>query len=547
LNSRQAAKTGLLARIAPWVLLAVGGGVYANSLSGSFIFDDLPSIVENDRIRQVLPLLSAKTAGTLQAPVDRRPIVRLSLVLNYAIGGLDVRGYHLVNIGVHLLCALVLFGVVRRSRGFGQDADGLALSCALLWMVHPLQTQCVNYTIQRSESIMGLFYLLTLYCASRGMETNSGRWYGASALSCGLGMASKETMVTAPVVVLLYDRVFHASSGAGIWRQRRGLHLGLAGTWMILAALMGSGPHGVTVGFSRDVGPWDYAKNQCVVLVDYLRKVFWPQPLRLDYGYPLALSFGEVAPYAGIVLALLVLTGIGLFLRPRLGFLGAWFFVILGPTSSFVPIVNEVGAERRMYLPLAGLIALVVVAGHAGLGKAVPRQKIWIGSVLVAGAAAALSYGTIRRNQDFRSPVAVWQTAVDALPLNPRGHSNLGNALESQGRLEEAIAHYRRAVELRPDFVQAYYNLGNALQSLGRYEEAIESYRRALLIRSDYARVYNNLGTALRSLGRYEEAILHFREALALRPELVEAHHNLKRALELKTAKSAGTERTQER
>jgi len=533
---------------APWFLIIVGALVYANSLSGPFIYDDILAIVDNDDIRQFLPLWRPGELSD-RLSINSRPVVRFSLALNYAISGLDVRGYHVLNIAVHILCALVLFGVVRRTLAgkrlrsrLGGKAGGMALAGALLWMVHPLQSQCVNYITQRSESIMALFYLLVLYCFIRGIDSGRRRWYGAAVLACALGMASKEVMVTAPLMVLLYDRVFQADSLAQALRQRGALYAGLAATWPLLAFLVWSVPHGSSIGFAAGVGGWNYALNQCIAIVDYLRLSFWPHPLILDYGYPQPLTLGAVLPQAVVVIALLISTAVAWFYQPMLGFPGAWFFVILGPTSSFVPFAGEVGAERRMYLPLAGLIVILVITGYVALERAVRRWRIdvegtgsrrqgewagWLAVVLTLGIASILGGITVRRNRDYQSAVSIWQTVVDAVPGNPRGHSSLGAAFAEEGRMEEALRRYRQALLIRPDHADAHFNLANAFSALGEVERAIYHFRRAVHSKPVYAEAHNNLGLALHRQGRLEEAIHHFRRALQLRPDYAKAHNNL--------------------
>jgi hypothetical protein len=162
----------------------------------------------------------------------------------------------------------------------------------MLWVVHPLQTQSVTYVWQRCESLMGMFYLLTLYCVIRSDASARARWWSAGAVeSCALGMASKEVMATAPVVVLLHDRVFLAGSWKELGRRRWGLYAGLAGTWSILAALLLSGvaQEGVWraswLETRQSIPPWSYLLTQAGVITHYLRLAFWQDPLCLDYGY----------------------------------------------------------------------------------------------------------------------------------------------------------------------------------------------------------------------------------------------------------------------
>ena len=171
----------------PLLIVAAGLIVYSNSFSGVFLFDDAPHIVHNERIRHLWPLTELFS--------EHRPVLDLSLAINYALGELDVWGYHAVNLAVHLLAGLTLYGVIRRSLSreglkdrFSPASESLASIAALIWVVHPLQTQSVTYVIQRSESLLGLFYLLTLYCLIRSVDSvHRHVWYATTVVCCALG------------------------------------------------------------------------------------------------------------------------------------------------------------------------------------------------------------------------------------------------------------------------------------------------------------------------------------------------------------------------
>ena len=213
-------------------------------------------------------------------------------------------------------------------------------------MVHPIQTDAVDYLTQRSELMMGLFYLLTLYCAIRALGSDSpDRWHAAAVVSCLLGAGCKESIVTAPVIVVLYDRMFVFDSMKDALRARTGLYIGLWLSWVELAAVATS--RNKTVGFSSGVSAWTYLLNQTQMISQYLKLTIWPHALVIDYGVPRPYGLMDVLPQALLVVTLLIVTGIALVRSPMAGFLGAWFFITLAPTSSFIPIVSEVGAERR--------------------------------------------------------------------------------------------------------------------------------------------------------------------------------------------------------
>jgi tetratricopeptide (TPR) repeat protein len=509
----------------PLVVVAAGVLAYQNSFTVPFLFDDPAWVERNPRIRHAWAVKAL--SGT------SRPVVQWSLALNYAAGSLDVRGYHAFNLAVHLLAALTLYGVVRRTftakrlrPRYGQGATGLALAVALLWLVHPLQTESVTYIIQRAESMMGLCYLLTLYCVIRGADSADGRlWYGAGVIACAAGMGTKPVMVTAPLMILLYDRAFLAGSFREALRQRTWLYSGLAATWALLPVWLaaGRGEWNASAGPAYPaVGPVEYALTQPGVILHYLRLSLWPHPLCLDYAWPIARTWADILPPLLVLAVLLGATVWAWKTDPAWGFWGAWFFLILAPSSSVIPIADA-AVEHRMYLPLAAVVTLGVSGLHAVAGRRA--------GIVVAALAVALGYLTWRRNQDYRSELAIWQDTVARSPDNSRAHNNLGIALKQAGRVPEAIEHYEEALRTEPEYADAHYNLAIAWQQTGRLREAVAHYTESLRIKPDHAEAHNNLGNALARLGRPHEAIAHFEEALRLKPEYADAHLNLGLAL----------------
>ncbi|MFH0982524.1 MAG: tetratricopeptide repeat protein [Planctomycetota bacterium] len=525
-----------------WLLVPLAGMlVYLNSFWGVFLFDDEPGIVHNPFLRQLWPI-------TGQVRNAQRPVLNLSLAVNYALGGLNVWGYHLFNMAVHVLAGLTLFGVVRRTlerepfrSTWGRSAPWPAVVLALIWVVHPLQTQSVTYLIQRSESMMGLFYLLTLYGLIHGADSaHPRRWYAASVGACVLGMGSKEVMLTAPGMVWLYDRVFLAGSFAAALRQRWGFYVGLAATCLIpliaggVIGALNPHPAGQTaVGFGVvGLTPWAYALTQPGVILHYLKLALWPHPLCLDYWWPIAQDLRTVVLPGIVLLVLLVGTLWAFRRRPWLGFLGAWFFMILAPTSSFIPI-RDIAFEHRMYLPLAAVLMLAVVGGWSAARLAFDRLAVpgrlrqALGGGMALGVVAALGVGTVKRNETYGSRIAMWSDVIVQRPQNPRAQSDLGLALFDAGSIDEAVIRYSQALRIDPDYAKAHTNLGNALVRLGRLEEALAHHREAVRLAPDYPEVRNNLGMALAQAGRTEEAVAEFLEALRLNPDYPSARINL--------------------
>jgi len=521
--------------VLPALVVLAGILAFASSFRGTFLFDDHISILNNLNIRRL---------GTCMLHTTR-PLVGLTLFLNLAAGGFDPAGYHLFNLAVHLLASLVLYGAVRRTlslAGWGTDDAAraiLAACAAAIWVVHPLQTESVTYIIQRSESMMGLFYLLTMYCAIRGFERHpdpasgirhpasrtpnflrtrwvrrtqrAAFWHMLAVIACSLGMVSKPVMVTAPLMVLLYDRLFVSRSFANALRARRSFYVLLAMTWIVPAAIL-SVPHesSTSAGYgARIVSPVAYLLTQPGVIFHYLGLVFRPGPLCLDYAWPPAASFGEVAGPVAIIAALLGLTVALAVRRKPLSFTGIWFFLVLASTSSIVPVADY-AVEHRMYLPLAGPVVLLLAGAYGGWQRvrerlpSVPRPSVLIlGGTLVV--VAALVPVTAARNRDYRSQKRMWESVLEVRPDNVRAHLGIGAAALGEGGVDEARRRFDTIISRVPD-----------LDTAAR-----------MGLRTEYALTRNNLGVLCEREGRYEEAESHFREALRVSSEYGDARRNL--------------------
>ncbi len=508
------------------VIILAALAVYHNCFAVPLLLDDVPSVVQNPSIHHLWPVWSA-----LSPPVDSyvggRPVVNLSLAVNYALGGPLVWGYHAFNLAVHILAGLTLYGIVRRTllcpllrERFGASATRLALAVAVLWTVHPLQTEAVIYISERCELLMGLFYLLTVYCFIRGTDAQrSSGWFALSVVACVLGMASKEVMVTAPVMVLLYDRTFVSGSFRKAWTRHRWLYLGLAGTWVLLGRLM-VGLHYRGAGYGLGIPWWAYALVECRTVAQYLWLTIWPHPLVFDYGEFVAIRhMGEVAPYAVMLAVLVAGVLVELKRRPAIGLVGAWFFLILAPTSSVVPISGQPMAEYRMYLPLAAVITLVVV----GIDSRMGRRSTAVFLALAVG----LGFLATRRNEDYRTELSIWNDTVAKCPDNARAHTHLGGALLAAGRFPEAVWHYEQVVRLKPGDAGAHDNLGNGLLKAGKVSEAVEQYEQALQLKPGFSDAHVNLGNAWLRMGKTQEAIEQYQQALRIKPDSAEAHGNL--------------------
>ncbi len=492
-----------------WVGAALLGAVclavYANSFGGVFLYDDLIQIVGNQRIRS----FGWQLWGA-------RPLVDLTLALNYRMGGLETWGYHAVNVVVHLLAALTLFGLLRRTlrleryrATMGRHADGLALAVALLWMVHPLQTESVTYLIQRAEAMAGLFYLLVLYCMVRAEGSPRPAWWLTGAVAaCAAGLCAKPVLVTAPIVALLFD-VLVIGRGWRAVAPRWWFYAGLASSWALLPAtgtvqtMFATEPSPYrAAGLSyTSISPLEYAITQPGVILHYLRLAVWPRPLCLHYEWPVAATPGAVIGPALALAALLAASALSWRRRPHVAFLGLSFFAVLAPTSSVMPLADP-AVEHRMYLALAAVSAAAVLGAGALMqllaeGGVPGRTLAWASRLLVVAAVSALAAATIDRNADYRDPLRMWLNLVEARPENPNAWNDLASTLWHRGALAEAEASYVQALRLDPGACLIRAGYAGLLLQQGRLGPAERHARQSLLRCSFYAPAHYVLGRAL--------------------------------------------------
>jgi tetratricopeptide (TPR) repeat protein len=551
------------ARRIRWSAALIAGSAiaaYADSFWGDYQFDDFPAIRDNPTLLHLWSLPGPWWPPPGSLTVSGRPVLNLSLALNHAVSGFSRWSYHGCNLLVHILAGLTLFGIVRRTlerpraaapaagaasaSGLGGIAPtGWALAAALLWTLHPLQTEAVTYLVQRAESLMALFYLLTIYGFIRATEEAGqkpgwragGRiWWGLSGAACLLGMGTKEVMVSAPVAVFLYDRTFVGRSWGEPWRQRKCYYLALMATWIPLAIFVasGGGNRGGTSGFNLGMAAGRYWFSQIEAVTRYAGLTLWPRPLVFEYGpptFPVWLSAGVLGP---LWLAAAIGTVWGVARGRPWAFCATVGAMILAPTS-VMPGTIQFAVEYRMYLPLAAILALVV-GGIKGAAEHWPRlRRIPRTGAAIALAALAISLGaaTARRNWDYRSDLALWGDTVAKRPLSAKAQGNLGMALSTRGRTGEAIAHYQEALRLNSGMAETHYNLGRAYESEDRPQDALPEF--IIAARRDPTLVYaqSHAGQLLNRLGRPAEAEPYLRRALARDPALASAHGSLGVAL----------------
>lgn len=477
-----------------WPALAIAVAatlVYSGTFNAPFIFDDRGGLELNPAFQWWPDIPRVLASVPSETPFSGRPIVTLTFALNYAWGGLDVRGYHVVNLAIHIACAWLVFGIVSRTLtdttaaiSGGVPALGAATAVALLWAVHPLNTESVAYITQRTESLFAFFALLTLYAGIRAFRSSRvALWQRTAIWSCALGMTCKETMVVAPVLVVLFDRVFLFPSFRSAFAARGRFYAWLAATWLVLAVVMLTTPRTFGAGFSStDPSVWHYLLNQTVMITRYLWLSVWPHSLVLFYGWSMPTSLSAVWPYALFITSLALLTIAAFRWRPAVAFLGAWFFIVLAPTSSVAPIAGEVGAERRMYLALPALVVLAVIlalwlwrrVAAAWPADIAARRGRAVGLAALVLAIGGLGFGTVARIREYSSALTMARTVYERWRTGASAHM-LGTELRAAGRRDEAMPYLREGAATYPP---SRYVLAVQLSEMGRTDEAIAEFRR---------------------------------------------------------------------
>jgi len=504
---------------------------------GEYVFDDFPAIALNGE------LLAGDGWGaafsTDHHPLANRLLSCWSLAVDFRLFGQGPFGPHLTNLVLHLVNGMLVLAVVRGAltspnlagRYPIARATWIATAVAMLWVAHPLGGDSVAYATQRSTLLAGAFLLVAMGAALRAARApHPLRWRALAVFAVACGMASKEDMVVAPLLLMVWERAFVLPTWAAL-RQRRSYLLALAGTWSVLAFCLALGPANATVGY-HTVPPataWQWLLTQSGVLVHYLRLVVVPHPLRGAYGWDLVTSVGPAILPGLVVLTLVGVTVRLLVTRPWIGVLGALFFLMLAPTSSVMPIITEILAERRMYLPmLAVLVPLVLASEHVLRAASAIR---WA-PVLVVAIAFGLGLLSRQRVAVHAGPASFWADAFAKCDPTARGflaaqiHYNHASILYELGRVDEAIDLLARLPEFDLVTAVARGQYALVLQHRGQHAEAVALLRKLVDDVPDNGQIVGRFGTAL-------VAHWHADKGRPDDPRLVEAQQVLARALEL--------------
>ena len=529
------------------LLYVLGFAVYVNSFPVPFVFDDFPNIRDNPSIRLTSMDIGQMRAAALESHASRRPIANLSFAFNYLLGGYDVKGYHLVNILIHVangvLVYFLAFILMQRPRAYAQQASMpaskarlAALVAAAIFIAHPVQTQAVTYIVQRMTSMATMFYLLALllYVLGRLRAGRSARWlYWSAAFASWLfALGSKEIAATLPLLVVVSEYLFFRDRD----KPWPGIHPGLlifalVASAVVVVLYLGAEPSAtITAQYAgRGLTPGERMLTELRVIVFYASLLLFPYPdrLSLDHAFTVSQSLTDPISTLAAVFAVLALlcTGLGLARRqPILSFSILWFLITLCIESSFIGL--DLIFEHRLYLPMFGF---ALAAGF--LFSMIAERRRALAIALAGILVVMLAVGTIVRNSTWQDPAVLWADAAAKNPQSYRARNNLGRVLVARGEVERAAEQFKEAIRVKPDYAEAYNNLGTLHARTGRLDEAQAEFVKAIELNPHYAQAYNNLGVALLSQGLALDAARQLGRAIRLEPRYAKAHANLSAAL----------------
>ncbi|WP_291323705.1 tetratricopeptide repeat protein [Desulfonatronospira sp.] len=535
----------------PYLFLIVLSGVvvYYNSFNVPFILDDVRQIAENPDLRSLGGFLSYDFLGQNRALVD------LTFALNYHFGGLDVFGYHLINLSIHIINGILVYYLVFFAAGRLLASDSAehtssslsviqytALFAALIFVVHPLQTQAVTYIVQRYTLLAASFYILSvlLYILGRNIQLSGGNNLISLSLlllcfiSGVMAFLSKQSAASLPVAILLIEFILYDRTWSG-WKKKLCWIIPFAGLFCLFVLynvgfFFGQREFGrlledvaVLMRTTPDISRWEYLVTQFCVIPKYLFMYLVPVGQNIDHMHPVITSIWNGCALKGLALIIFLLAGACFLFRKQPIFSLAifWFFIALSVESSIIPIDDPM-FEHRMYLPMIGPVLATAWAGGLMLQK-YPRVVVGISLSVVI----VLGFLSIERNKIWQSQIAIWEDSVAKNPDNYRAHTSLALALEYENQKQKAFSHYYRALELEPEYGFAHLNLGALLLEKGKIAQAEQHLHKAEQELPRHPRVLNNLGALFAIRQQFSEALEYFRKAVELNEYFSEARFNL--------------------
>ena len=482
--------------------------------------DDEVYVTESVHVQTGMTLEGVRWAfGTMNAGFWH-PLTWLSLMLDYEIYGLNPGGYHMTNLILHILSALLLFGLFHHMTG----ALWRSAFIAALFALHPLRVESVAWIAERKDVLSAFFWMLTLCFYVHYTEKPAIQRYLLVCLFFACSFMSKSIAVTLPVLMILLDywplKRFQQQQGHFIvWQLReKGLLFLLSAVFSILA---------IFAHHELPLQNWNYTWNTriinaWIVFIIYLQKILWP--FNLSLGYPF---FGETPAWQALssVLLIIAISGASILAGKKRPFLLVgwfWYAIAILPVIGIIPVGNNAMADRYIYLPSVGISIMIVW----GISSLIKSEKMKKRILLPAGLAVTVIMAVLTWQQCsyWKNSFTLCSHAVLVTKDNFLAHTNLGIALFEKGNFADAVEHYNEAIRLNPDYSYPYHSRGIVYRAQGQYQPAIEDFNSAIRINPDFAQFYYNRGSTYYDIGRYQIAIEDFNEAARLQPDFANAY-----------------------
>jgi tetratricopeptide (TPR) repeat protein len=492
--------------------------VYFNALENPFHYDDFHSIVDNENIRSIgaIPSFFVTPSAFSSQPENAmyRPLLLSSFALNYAISGYSPWSYHVVSLALHCVCIVLLAAIAQRAMG---KTWGMWLA-VVLFAIHPINSECINYISSRSEILAALFFLLGFWAYLKTeWDVNWRLILICIAYICAL--MSKSIAIVLPVVMATFD-LAHGRSIRGQARayMAMGLIGGLyiVGIWRFLARAAVGDP---VRPFSEQF--WTQVKAQ----VFYIKMLLWPSGQNVDHQFLISDTLFDPIVAAALLLLVSLAVMVWLYRRrfplPLAFFL--WFFIVIAP-SSLIPL-NVLVNEHRLYLPSAAFF-MAVGFGYDRLAPVLGRRQ-WLSGLIAVAVVAGLSLATVQRNKVWASSLSLWRSAATAAPLMARPSIYMGDAYEHIGQIKQAVDAYEHALSRDPNFPPLHLRLGRMLLQAGESDRALALLARGTELDPENGSMWGARAEAHGEKEQWQESLVAYMRAVTLEPEDDVLHNNL--------------------
>ena len=516
------------------LITILGLAVYINSINGKFICDDYSLIKENVSIKSFANLSKIFYKNKKLKPKKNaffRPLPLLTYAIDYSFWKLNVKGYHLTNILLHILVGMSIFWLITLI--FKDQV--LSFFTSLLFIVHPIHTEAVSYLSGRNDLLAVLFLLLCFICYTAFLKSNNFYLYPCILLSFFLALFSKENSLILPVLLILYHFTFHKEKKKNLFPLLSLFMINFCYLFYRFGILRSTSSSQIPESTALSLNSLTIAAAAplgiilkkipgfFVAITNYFKLLLLPFGLHLDYGEKI-FSFFHLKSLLGMSLLVSLLL-VAFFMRKKnkiITFSILWFFLALLPVADFYPVFSFM-AEHYLYLPSIGFFLLLA----KGLTIVYKKTKFRIATIIFLIILTGFyAYLTVQQNTFWRTPLELYKRTLNYNPSSVWALTNLGSVYREMNQPEKSLKLLKKAVQLNPHNAEAYTKLAAVYHDMNNENEAIELYKKALEIDPDYEEAFNNMGSIYYKQGNTKKALRLYKKALEIDPYYAEVYYN---------------------